>query len=115
MDIVKQNMIVALEDQLTDLRLRKKVFTRALVGQAYVVRCEGITLCFDVDPATRVVSNPRSVALLSAPRYSKESAEMLAKECTNGNGVQAVAVHVMDAIDQEVAELDRVLTALKAV
>lgn len=83
-----------------------------LLGQGHVVRCGGLTLGFDVDPTTKIASNPRTVPLLRAPRYTREDARTLAAATRNGNGEQGEAVHIKDAIAQAIAELDRILAAL---
>lgn len=83
-----------------------------ILGNGYVVRCEGLTLGFTVDPATLVASAPVTVPLRKAPRYTKGDAMTLAAATRNGNGTQAQAVHIKDALAEAIAELDRIVASI---
>lgn len=109
----KQQMIEQLTEDRAKLVTARERLSGVLLGNGYVVRCEGLTLSFTVDPVTKVASAPKTCPLLRAPRYTKQDAQTLAAATKNGMGTQAEAVHILDALDYSVAEVERLLGILK--
>lgn len=83
-----------------------------ILGHGFVVRCEGLTLSFTVDPVTKVATAPVTCPLTRAPRYTREDARTLAAAVANGNGTKGEAVHIKDALAQAIAELDSLIASL---
>lgn len=108
----KQQMIEQLTEDRAELSAARERLSGVLLGNGYVVRCQGLTLTFTVDPQGNA-SAPKTCPLLRAPRYTKRDAETLAAATKNGNGAQGEAVHIMDALDYSIAEVDRLLGVLK--
>lgn len=85
-----------------------------LLGQSFIVCCEGIYLAFDIDPQTREVSKPRSTRPQLATRFTKGDAERVAQSVFNGHGQKGQAVNVADAIRTALAENRKLLAAIEA-
>ena len=68
-----------------------------ILGQGFVVRCEGLYLTFDVDQTGRV-SNPQPSQPHRARRFTRADATTVAACIKNGNGAAGEVVHVRQAI-----------------
>ena len=79
-----------------------------LLEQGYIVECEGLYLSFDVDAQGRV-TNPSPAAPHKSRRFAKEDAEAFAANIRNGNGTTGTALHVVDAIAVQLANLRALL------
>lgn len=108
----KQEIISDLQADREKLLAAQERFSRVLLREGYVVRCEGLTMTFDIDPKTLTVLGGSTMPLLQAPRYTKENALILANAMRNGNGTPGEAVHIRDAIAANLAECERLLKAL---
>lgn len=108
----KQQLAAQLQTDRAALVQQLSSLQGVLLGHGYVVRCQGLTLAFDVNQVTKVASAPRTCPLRSAPRYTKQDAETLAAAVKNGNGARGQAVHIVDALKEAIAELDNLLAQL---
>lgn len=109
----KQEIIDLFNADIAKLEEARNSLSGVLLGNGYVVRCQGLTLGFTVDAAGNA-SKPVTVPLLQAPRYTKRDAETLAAATRNGNNVPGTAVHIVAAIDEALAEARRILAAIPA-
>lgn len=111
MEFTKATFIAQLAADRTTLVEQLDQLDNVLIGQAYVVRCQGLTLGFDFD-ATRTVTGTRTVPLTKAPRFTRRDAETLAQAVRNGNNQPGEAVHIVVALRNAITEVDRLLAAL---
>jgi len=98
-----------------ELARRDRGLQNVLLGCGYVVRCDGVCLTFDVDAKTRVASNPRVTSASRAHRFTQRDAETLAAVTKNGAGKVAEAVHIVDAVRQELDGIRKNIAALEAI
>ena len=99
------------KNAITSYELAAQSLQRALLGQGYIVRCQGLCLAFDIDAGR--VSNPRTSQPQMATRFSQRDAEAVAADVKNGNGTPGEAVHVSQAIADALAEQRELLALLE--
>lgn len=106
-----------IEDQrqfVADCRDRLESYRRVILGQGWVVVPAGLNSClaFDID-ANGVASNPRVVCILNAHMFCRQDAENLAANCYNGAGGRPRAMHIRDALQQNIDAGERLIAALQ--
>lgn len=84
-----------------------------ILGQGFVVRCEGVYVSFDID-AAGLVKNPRPSQPHQATRFTRADAALVAATVKNGSGTAGEIVHVRDAIDAVLANQRDLLAVLQA-
>ena len=95
-----QEMMQNLRTTITGYEQAAAQLEGVILGQGFVVRCQGVYLDFDID-AAGLVTNPRSTRPNMAPRFTRADASRIAATVRNGNEVAGEAVHVRDAIAHE--------------
>lgn len=116
MNAAAAKVLATLRAQESALARRSVGLQNVLLGNGHVVRCAGLFMQFDVDPKTLVASNPRPVgSSLGAQRFTKRDAETLAAATKNGSGDQAEAIHVADAVREELADVRKLIAQIEAV
>lgn len=106
-----------IEDQrqfVADCRARLERYSRVILGQGWVVVPAGLNgvLAFDID-SNSIASNPRVVCVLNAHMFCREDAENLAANCYNGAGDRPRAMHIRDALQQNIDAGERLIAALQ--
>ncbi len=104
----RADFIAQQDAAITDYEQQLDRLSNVLLGQGWVIRCAGLTLTFDVDAATRVVSNPRVCPIGKCLRMTEQDARRIAATTKNGAGQTAEAVHVVQALEELIAEARRV-------
>lgn len=107
-ELIESTKAALVEYQAAADRLQGVIF-----GQGFIVRCDGLCLAFDID-ADRRVSKPKSAAAYRATRFTRADAARVAATVKNGHGTVGEAIHVRDAIAQEIDEQSRLLKTLQA-
>ncbi len=116
MNAAANEILATLRAQEVELARRDAGLRNVLLGNGYIVRCAGLFMAFDVDPKTLRASNPRPIgSSLGAQRFTQRDAEMLAAATKNGAGDQAEAVHVADAVRQELDGVRKLIARIEAV
>ena len=95
-----QEMMQTLRTAITGYELAAEQLDGVILGQGFVVRCQGVFLEFDVDGAG-LVTNPRSTRPQLATRFTRSDATRIAATVRNGNDMAGEVVHVRDAVAQE--------------
>jgi hypothetical protein len=106
-----KDMLTSTRNAITSYELAAKSLQGVLLGQGFVVRCQGLCLAFDIDAG--VVLNPQFSQPQMATRFSKDDAVRVADEVKNGNGIAGEAVHVRDAIADALVEQRELLALLE--
>jgi hypothetical protein len=83
-----------------------------LLGQGFVVISGGMALKFDI-AADRTATNPNTTPVTMAPRFTRRDAEMLAAAVTNGKGEHGKAVHVRDALAEQIKNQTMVIEMIE--
>lgn len=99
----------ATRNSITQLEMAAESLKHVLLGQGYIVRCEGLCLAFTIEAGK--VSNPVTAQPQMATRFSLRDAEAVAADVKNGNGTAGEAVHVTEAV-RDALEGQRELLAL---
>jgi hypothetical protein len=95
-----QEMMQNLRTAITGYEQAAEQLDGVILGQGFVVRCQGVYLDFDVDGAG-LVTNPRMTRPQQAMRFTRSDASRIAASVRNGAEVAGEAVHVRDAVAQE--------------
>lgn len=106
-----QEMMQGLRTAITGYELAAEQLDGVILGQGFVVRCQGVYLEFDVDAG--VVTNPRPTRPQMATRFTRSDASRIAATVTNGNQVAGEVVHVRDAVAQELRVTRELLEQLQ--
>ena len=91
------DLIADTQTAIADYEQAGQALQGVILGQGFVVRCEGLYLTFDVDQAGRV-SNPQPSQPHRARRFTRADATTVAACIKNGNGVAGEVVHVRQAV-----------------
>lgn len=83
-----------------------------LLGEGYVVLCQGLPLAFDIEHG--VVTNPRVTAPQKATRFTLDDAARVAVQVKNGNGTHGEVVHVRHAVATALVGQRELLALLEA-
>lgn len=92
-----------LRARIPELERAGRSLENVLLGQGYIVVCQGVYLTFDVIEGYAI--NPRHAPASLCLRMTKRDAQAVAERVINGNNVKAEAIHVRDAIAVQLAEL----------
>ena len=84
-----------------------------ILGQGFVIRCQGVFVAFDFD-AAGLVKNPRPSQPHQATRFTRADAALVAATVKNGNGAAGEIVHVREAIDAVLTNQRDLLAVLLA-
>lgn len=105
------NMIEQTREAIARYRRAGDALRGVMLGQGYVVVCQGLPLAFDIEDG--VVKNPRPSEPQKATRFTLEDAAQVAKEVKNGNGTPGEVMHVRHAIVDAILEQQALLTTLE--
>lgn len=105
-------MLQQTKDAITSYELAAESLQGVLLGQGYIVRCQGLPLAFDIKAG--VVSNPRTSQPQTATRFTLDDAARVAADVKNGNGTAGEVVHVRHAIVDSLVEQRELLALLEA-
>jgi hypothetical protein len=106
------NMLQQTKNAITSYELAAESLQGVLLGQGYIVVCQGLPLTFDIKNGQ--ANNPRTSQPHMAVRFSLRDATAIAAEVKNGNGIAGEAVHVGDAIADALVEQRELLALLEA-
>lgn len=99
-------------DRKEELKALRESYRHVLFGEGYiVVNPGGVHLAFTVE--NRRVTTPRFASVQRATRFTRRDAEAVAATVTNGNGERATAMHINQALDEEIARLGRVIEMIQ--
>jgi hypothetical protein len=104
-----------------DKLIRAKLsLDHTLLGAGHVVRVGKLHMTFDVRVREVIgggmeAVNGRIAPLLQCARFTKEDAEKIASGCSNGAGEKGEAVHIRDAVRDQIAEYDAAIHELELV
>jgi hypothetical protein len=88
-----------------------------LLGAGYIIRIGLLHMTFDVvtKKGQRLAVNGRRSPLLACTMFTKEDAERIASGCGNKAGDKGEAVHINQALRDQIAEYDKAIASLEAV
>lgn len=78
-----------------------------LLGEGWVVACEGVYLSFTI--TNGLVSDPRHTTPDQCMRFTRRDAERIAASVRNGRNTRGEALHILDALRQELDDCARSL------
>lgn len=107
-----QEMMQGLQAAIAGYQVAAEQLDGVILGQGFVVRCQGVYLDFDVDGAG-LVTNPRSTRPHQAVRFTRSDATKIAATVRNGNDEAGEVVHVRDAVAQELRVTRELLEQLQ--
>lgn len=81
-----------------------------LLGTGHIVECDGVYLTFDTTGGK--ATSPRACHPEKCVRFSQADAQRVAAEVTNGRHVQGQAMHVREAVTQDLQELRGLIGSL---
>jgi hypothetical protein len=111
MKVIQQSTVAVLQERLGQLKEAKKNYQNVLLGKGYIVRVGMVHLRFTIT-SERLVTDPVSCRVESADLFAKEDAEAIAANSANGRGEVGQAIHVKDAIEEEIAMVESLLADL---
>jgi hypothetical protein len=82
-----------------------------LLGEGFIVECDGIWLTFDV--VGGYAENPRNCRPENCMRFTREVASMLSHGVVNGRGTKGRPVHVRDAVEQALLQTREVIAMVE--
>lgn len=106
-------MIQQTKDAIAEYEVAAGMLRGVILGQGFVVKCDGVFLTFDID-ALRRVHNPRPSQPHRAVRFTRADAWQIAGSIKNGNGSAGEVVHVRLAVDEALANQCALLAMLEA-
>lgn len=83
-----------------------------LLGEGWIVACEGVYLSFTITDGQ--VSEPRHTSPERCTRFTRRDAERIAANVRNGRNTRAEAIHILDALRQELDGCARSLRMVSA-
>lgn len=107
-----QNIIDEFKLEISQLENELHKLDDVLLGQGFIVRMEGLCIKFDVD-ASGNVTNPCHAKSYRATRFELSDAKRIAASVQNGNGVAGEAIHVKQAIQEQIEQMRNVCAALE--
>ena len=109
-----REIMQALRTSITGYEMAAEQLQGVILGQGFVVRCQGVYLEFDLEgTVATIATNPRAARPNLATRFTRSDATHLAASVSNGNQVAGEVVHVRDAIAQEIQGLQQLLEQLQ--
>lgn len=105
------DLIATLNTHRQDIILTQRLLSGVMLGNGYVVTTSG-GVALDYDVADKVATNPRPCRFGSAPRFTKEDAQALAANLTDGHGKPGQAIHINDLLRDKLAEVETMLATL---
>lgn len=108
----RAEVIALLEGSRTEMEALASRLEGALLGAGWVVRNQGVYLAFDIRDLT--VEGVTSCRLTEAPRFTEANAKILAAAVRNGNNVAGEAVHIKQALREEISQLSALLLTHRA-
>jgi hypothetical protein len=107
-----QEMMQNLRTAITGYEMAAEQLDGVILGQGFVVRCQGVYLAFDIDGAG-LVTNPRPSRPQMATRFTRSDASRIAATVRNGADAAGEVVHVRDAVAQELRVTRELLEQLQ--
>lgn len=101
------------KDAIAEYQAAGAALRSVILGQGFVVRCQGVCLSFDIG-AARAVSDPRPSQPHRATRFTRGDAEAVAASVKNGNGEAGQALHVRLAVEDALEQQKILLATLEA-
>lgn len=111
MNAIQQSTIATLHGRLAELQKARRNYEGVLLGAGYLVRVGMVHLKFTIT-SERLVTDPVRCKVESADLFTKEDAETIAADHVNGHGEVGKAIHVKDAIEDEIAIVEQLLATL---
>ena len=111
MNAAQQSTIAILQGRLTELQKARNNYKHVLLGAGHLVRVGPVYLKFTIT-SERLVTDSVNCTVESADLFVQEDAEAIAKTITNGHNEKGQAVHVTDAIEEEIAMVEKLLTTI---
>ena len=108
--MTKEQLISTIQKRRFDLVALRKSYRGVLLGAGHIVRNEGVHYCVETE-GNKVV-DVQTCPVERATMFVKSDAENLAASISNGRGETGEAVHIVDAIEDEIKEVDQVLADL---
>lgn len=105
-------MLQQTKNAITSYELAAESLRGVLLGQGYIVQCQGIPLAFEIHNG--VVSKPTTAQPQMATRFTLDDAAIVAAQVKNGNGTTGEVVHVRHAIASALFEQRELLALLQA-
>jgi hypothetical protein len=106
------DMISAMKTTIATYERAAESLQGVLLGQGFIVRCQGLCLTFDIEAGHAI--NPTTSQPQRAVRFTREDAQRIASVVKNGNGIAGEAVHVRQAIMDELTNERDLLALLEA-
>jgi len=109
----KQVLIAQLEGMREELLDARERLRHIIVGQGYIITsADGLALTYKHDG--NKVHSPRVTRAHLAVRFTREGAEKIAALTKDNDGKYGRPVHIRDAIDSEIRQIDESLNFLRS-
>lgn len=116
--------MTTIENMIADFATRRYELAKAIApnpycttieGAGYIVVVEDFPMTYDIEETNgqRLAVNPTLCSPEKARRFTLRDAARVAADTKNGNGTRGVAVHWMEAVEQQIAKLDELIETLQ--
>ena len=106
-----QEIIDKFEAQVVTLEALKKSLSNVLLGQGWVVHVEGVYQKYEIVGGKIV--GCRFCGVENATRFTERDAKAVASNTFNGNKLSGTAIHINDAVKQELEKVKGLLQTVK--
>lgn len=97
-------ILAQLDEQAEEATTRIAGLKNTLLGAGFIVMIETVPLRFTIKD--RVANNPFPASLGMATRFTQQDAEAIAAKCQNGNGTKGRAIHILQAYEGRLVEIN---------
>lgn len=107
--ITKEEFVIKFQTRLAELEHARSMLEGVIMRRAYVIRV-GDRITVELKTGEDgLVNGVNTIAVEHASRYTKEDASIAATNIRNRLGETGRAVHIKDALDQEISDLKTIL------
>lgn len=114
MSDTRKFVLSLIEESIANCEAALALLKHTLQEDAYVVLVQDLAVSFHREDGHRVLGQPFICPAANCVRFPKEKAEQLAALMQNGNGATGRAVHVVEAINAELAHHRKAYAALSS-
>lgn len=108
-----QQTIATIEERLEQLKKERRKYDHVMLEAGYLVRVGPVHLKFTIT-SERLVTDPAICGVEQAHLFTKKDAEAIAADTVNGSGTVGEAVHIRQAIEDEIAMVEKLLGTITA-